>query len=119
MYTYSQGQHTMSRDGAVVSTTGHAGNGAGLNNPSLQYAHNLGPLPCGKYKISAWGTHAQLGPISAPLVPQMDVNGYAWLRGRGGFYIHGPEFSEGCIVQLEPDRLAMSQSGDCDLTVVE
>jgi hypothetical protein len=109
---------------------GHAGNGAGYNNPAAQYEHNVGPLPGpdangngGLYRIGAWGTHAHLGPISAPLTPlaaptAFDPSGYGWLRGRGGFYCHGPVFSEGCVVQEEPIRLAASRSGDTMLRVV-
>lgn len=90
-----------------------------MNNPAMQWVHNVGPLPRGFYKIGAWSTHPVLGPISAPLIPQPDASGsYAWLGGRGGFYIHGPVFSEGCVVQTEPIRLAMSLSGDSDLEVV-
>ena len=105
---------------------GHAGNGGGINNRSLQYEHNIGPL-CGadengnggKYKIGAWCTHGTLGPISAPLTPLADASGsFAWLKGRGGFYIHGPEFSEGCVVQEEPIREAASLSGDTELEVI-
>lgn len=104
---------------AELLGTGHAGNGAGKNNPGMETVHNVGPLPVGHYKIGQWGTHAQLGPISAPLIPQPDENGsYAWLYGRGGFYVHGPEFSEGCIVMPEPVRLAMSQGVDQDIEVI-
>lgn len=87
----------------------------------MQFVHNIGPLPVGRYKIGAWGTHVQLGPISAPLIPQPVSNAgieYAWLHGRGGFYIHGPIFSEGCIVMDYGVRLALSKGTDADLTVV-
>jgi hypothetical protein len=126
MYTYSQGKHTLSRDGVFVNDTGHAGNGAGLNNPAMQNVIDVGPLPRGRYKIAPWieglrdGDLKHLGPLTAELIPQPDENGSLdWMLGRGGFYIHGPIFSAGCMAQLEPERVAMSQSGDTDLTVVE
>lgn len=119
MYTYNQATRVLSRDGVLISSDGHSGNGAGLNNPAMQCVHNVGPLPRGRYKIGSWQDyHEHLGPIVAPLIPQPDENGsLAWLCGRGGFYIHGPEFSEGCIIQVRPVRESMRASGDGDLSV--
>jgi hypothetical protein len=108
----------MLRDGILISMDGHCGNGEGLNNPDMQGVHNVGPLPRGRYKIGKWQAHPVLGVLSAALIPQPDSGGFAWLEGRGGFYIHGPELSEGCIVQLHNTRFAMSLSGDSDLEVV-
>src|SRR5271170_4147419 len=117
--TYEQATGNLFAADGTLMGVGHAGNGTGWNNPADQFQHNVGPLPVGHYKIGAWGTHAQLGPISAPLTPQPDESGgYAWLHGRGGFYCHGPVFSEGCIVQEEPVRLAASKSGDTDMFVI-
>lgn len=129
MYSYSQAAHSLAHNGILVGSDGHAGQGAGRNNPAMQNVHNVGPLPRGSYTIGAWATHHILGPVSAPLSPQPDETGsLVWLGGRSGFYIHagafvgGVEFagdSEGCIVQPNPVRLAMSQSGDTALEVVE
>jgi len=121
MWTYSQSAHTLRRDGVLVSSDGHSGNGVGLNNPSAQMLHNVGPLPRGRYRIGGWCAHPHLGPISAPLIPQPSVPDtfqFAWLGGRGGFYVHGPELSEGCIVQLHDTRVTMALSGDNDIEVV-
>lgn len=70
MYTYSQGKHTLSKDGVLQNDTGHSGNGAGLNNPAMQEVHDTGPLPRGMYTIGEWqAEHGQLGPVVAPLIP--------------------------------------------------
>lgn len=120
MYTYYQSTGVLTRNGVIVGI-GHSGNGDGRNNPKMQDVHNVGPLPRGHYKIGAWQPfHEHLGPIVAPLIPQPDDAGsLAWLLGRGGFYIHGPELSEGCIVQDRPVRQSMMTSGDDDLEVVD
>lgn len=119
MLTYSQSFHTLRRDGVILSTTGHSGNGEGLNDPDKQCIHNVGPLPRGRYKIGKWINHPHLGPLSAPLIPQTDGSGsLAWLCGRGGFWIHGPDFSEGCVVQIHDIRLALSNAGDEFLDVI-
>jgi len=119
MLIYSQSAHTLSRDTALLSDTGHSGNGDGLNNPDAQCQHNVGPLPRGLYKIGPWQTHPRLGPLSAPLIPQPDAQGsFNWLCGRGGFWLHGPELSDGCVVQLHDIRLALSTAGDQFLEVV-
>ncbi len=119
MYVYQQAAHLLTRGVLLVTSNCHAGNGAGLNNAGMQRVHNVGPLPRGLYLIGRFQTHPHLGPLSAPLIPLKDAGGgFAWLFGRGGFYIHGPEFSEGCVVVPEPIRLAMSLSGDTELQVI-
>lgn len=120
MYTYFQRSHILAHDGVAISANGHSGQESGRNNPDAQCVHNFGPLPRGRYKIGPWqDSHGHLGPIVAPLTPQPDAAGsFAWLCGRGGFWIHGPELSEGCLVQQEPIRVQMRASGDTDLEVV-
>jgi hypothetical protein len=118
IYHQSTGQ-LFADDGTTLLGSGHAGNGAGLNNPTMQDVHNVGPLPCGRYSVGDFTTHVHLGPLSAPLTPLPDPWGaFTWLRGRGGFYIHGPEFSEGCIVMPEPVRAALAAGSDRTLVVI-
>ena len=113
------------RDGTIISTGGHSGNGAGLNNPMMQTEHNVGPLPRGRYTFGPWqDSHTHLGPNVSALTPRPDASGsFDWLSGRGGFYCHGPEFSEGCIIQ-PPDirakmKAVMESTGDRELEVIE
>ena len=117
---YHQSTGQLFDDAGKFLGVGHAGNGAGLNNPAMQYVHDVGPLPVGRYKVGAFIDRQGLG-YSARLTPQpVSTAGieYAWLRGRGGFLMHLPELSEGCIAMERPILLAVSQSGDTDLTVV-
>lgn len=94
-------------DGELVAK-GWAGHGAGKNNPAMQAAHSVGPLPQGRYSVGPWESlHAGLGPMVARLT---QVDGETF--GRDGFYIHGPaldpikhgEESKGCIVIPRPGR---------------
>lgn len=81
--------------GPTLLGKGHAGNGAGLNNPLLQDKHNVGPLPRGRYTILPEQSSPQLGIVAMQLNPHLDNQ----MFGRSAFFIHAPEFSEGCIVQ--------------------
>lgn len=80
-----------------------------------------GPLPPGRYRISAPRRHPHLG-LSAALTPADAAQGRRML-GRAGFYIHGrgPRGSDGCIVPMESfatlmNALAASRGGQ--LTVI-
>lgn len=119
--TYKQSTGEMFAADGTLLGTGHAGNGAGRNNPTMQWTHNVGPLPVGRYTVGLFATHAQLGPWSAPLIPvpaPAPNTPYSWLGGRGGFYIHGPEFSEGCIVLPITVRQQIAGGTDRDLEVI-
>ena len=72
---------------------GFAGTGAGRNNPELQYARNVGPLPIGKYRMRVC-PHPR---FQAPAI-RLDAFEENDMRGRSGFWIHGGSHSEGCIV---------------------
>jgi len=118
MYTYSQSTGVLARNGAAVGH-GYSGHGAGRNNPAMQAAPNVGPIPQGQYKIgppfdtppSAHGPHV-MRLIQAPGTDTF---------GRDGFLMHGDnpqhDASEGCIIMPPDVRNAVSASGDTDLTV--
>lgn len=97
---------------------GYSGNGAGLNNPTMEAVPNIGPIPAGNYTIGPSGNN--IGPVSMPLAPDNPP-----LPGnRGGFYIHGDNpqqnytASEGCIVAPRNIRHIIATSGDNSLQVV-
>jgi hypothetical protein len=50
MYTYSQPTGILTRNGATAGQ-GYSGHGAGRNNPAMQAARDMGPIPQGQYKI--------------------------------------------------------------------
>jgi RHS repeat-associated protein len=51
----------------VADTIGYAGNGLGKNNPLVNGANNVGPLPRGNYMMGAAGKSKNTGPITIPL----------------------------------------------------
>ena len=119
--TYSQTRGSVTDESGALIAEGWSGHGAGKNNPDMQDAHNLGPLPQGLYRVGPWQTHPRLGPICAPLT---QIEGETF--GRSAFWIHGPstapshygQESEGCIVVPRADRLAIQALGPGFVRVV-
>jgi hypothetical protein len=89
----------------------YSGRGAGLNNPALQNAKDVGPIPQGWYTIRGFfDDPGGKGPIVAHLIPDEENAMY----GRGGFMIHGDNAqanhtaSEGCIIASHTIRLEIA-----------
>ncbi len=121
MYTYYQSTGVLERDGVLVLNC-YAGHGDGINNPSLQDQHDVGPLPQGNYTMTALVDSPHTGIATIILDP--DPNNEMF--GRSGFRIHGDNglgnrtASDGCIIAGHaPDRTAIWNSEDHDLQVVE
>lgn len=101
MLTYVQKTGALIGPDGRVLGVGYAGAGPGKNNPAMQAAHNVGPLPCGDYVMSAPVNTTEHGPYVLWLIP----NAANVMYGRSGFGLHGDsiahsgEASEGCIVQ--------------------
>lgn len=105
--------------------TGYSGNGPGLNNPNLQGARDIGPIPQGDYTIEKFFDDLDgKGPVVAHLIPDLNNEMY----GRSGFMIHGDNSeanhtaSEGCIILPRAVREFISSAvtaGNNKLTVVE
>jgi len=130
-FVISTGQ--LSHDGTPVATC-YSGRGIGKDNPAYCSAPmgtlgpgNFGPLPAGKYTISAAVDDPKLGPIAMRLIKDPANEMY----GRDGFFIHADsvahpgEASEGCIVPVhgaagESGRsiqMMISESSDRELEV--
>jgi hypothetical protein len=120
MWTYSQSTGDLYLDGSFEGK-GYSGHGNGVNNPDLEPAPCVGPIPRGLWNIGPAGVHPPLGPISMPLTPEAGTNTF----GRSGFFIHGDNSllndtgSEGCIVMGRAIRQAIVDSHDTQLTVTE
>ena len=93
-------------DAGEIMGTGYAGgncgqNPEGRNNPDMQDAKAIGPLPCGRYRLGEPVMQSHLGPYAIPLIPDASNEMY----GRGAFYMHGDRTnapgcaSEGCVIQ--------------------
>ena len=120
MYTYHQSTGVIAHNGNLL-LTGYAGHGAGVNNPAMQDQHDVGPLPQGRYMMTALidSPHTGLGTIILEPDPANQM------FGRSGFRIHGDNAaanhtaSDGCIIAGHAaDRIAIWNSGDHDLEVL-
>lgn len=120
-WQWSQSKGLLTGPAKTAIATGYAGNGDGLNNPAMQDAHGVGPLPQGEYLIGdLMPSHDTVGLNVLPLIPNPDNK----MFGRSGFFIHGDNpamnhsASDGCIVLPLWVRMQVSDSDDRQLVVV-
>jgi len=119
MWIWDQNAGTLSRDGIVVSR-GYAGNGRGVNNPTMQAAKGIGPIPAGHYTMTQIRDSANTGPRTIALQPSELTQTF----GRGDFRIHGDNrmgnrsASHGCIILPRDVREKIWASRDRALQVV-
>jgi len=127
-YSQSTGQliYVNNQTGATTTIgTGYSGNGAGLNNPNMQNAPNVGPIPQGDWTIGTQRNNTTNSghnlPASMRLTPQTATNTF----NRDGFLIHGDNdsgnqsASEGCVILNRTIRNRIGNSGDNTLRVVQ
>lgn len=115
MFTYNQfsGRLTGTVRDAIFDYFGYSGCGDGKNNPAMQDAADVGPLPCGLYTIEliadANGNPIDYEHKKAPvfrLVPDSTNE----MFGRSGFLIHGDSIAEpgtashGCMIENKAVR---------------
>ncbi|HEY5998128.1 MAG TPA: tlde1 domain-containing protein [bacterium] len=126
VYSRSSGQLTH-EDPPLRSVdvgTGYSGHGLGLNNPTLQFLRNVGPIPQGTWTIgpqqnNTTGSGTNL-PASMRLTPAADTQ----TLGRDGFLIHGDNgrgnrsASQGCPVFNRNIRNQIGGSDDNTLVVI-
>lgn len=125
MWIWDQSEGTLSRNGKIVAT-GYSGNGLGKNNPHLEGAQGLGPVPAGRYLIKAPYDSKNVGPFVLPIdaVDSKPGDDTHQPTGRGAFRIHGDSVkapgtaSKGCIILSRKAREIIWKSGDRDLLVV-
>lgn len=119
-WQYEQATGIMRDAGGVATAEGYSGNGDGKNNPGLERAHNLGPIPRGIYEMTATVEHSRLGPFAIELTPNIGNQ----MFGRSGFWVHGDsverpgDASDGCIVLPLQVREQLWYSDDHALQVV-
>lgn len=98
----------------------YSGHGAGLNNPAMQDAKGVGPIPVGLWRLTGWVNHPHLGKKVVHLLPIKVNPDY----NRSGFFIHGDNNlrnftgSDGCIILDEYLRDALIRSGETQLEVI-
>jgi hypothetical protein len=119
MWTYKQANGQILWDDRPFGF-GYSGHGTGKNNPAMEAAHDVGPIPRGDWTIGDPGDTLSHGPFVLPLMP---CDGTDTL-GRGGFLIHGDaashlgEASRGCIILPRWARERIAESGDRLLRVI-
>jgi hypothetical protein len=119
MWTWDQSAGELSRAGAVVSR-GYSGNGRGLNNPAMQAARGVGPIPAGHWRFAGMAADNHTGPCSIIILPEPGTD----TKGRAGFRCHGDNArldhsaSHGCIILPRAMRQAIWASGDRALQVI-
>lgn len=119
MWTWDQSAGELRRQGAVVAR-GYAGAGRGKNNPAMQAATAVGPIPRGRWRMTGVKNSPNTGPFTIVLEPEPDTD----TCGRSAFRIHGDSVanpgtaSHGCIILPRATRVAIWASGDRALEVV-
>jgi hypothetical protein len=120
-WKWDQSAGELSHNGTLVSR-GYSGNGRGVNNPAMQDAVAVGPIPRGDWRMTALRlTGASTGPYTIVLEPEPGTDA----RGRSAFRIHGDNAkldrsaSHGCIILPRNVRELIWKSGDRELEVVE
>jgi len=97
---------------------GYSGTGPGRNNPLMQSARNIGPIPQGRYDIGPPHDTPTHGPYVMNLTPLPET----MIFHRSGFLIHGDnrrhDASHGCIILAPQLRHQVWHSGDRRIRVV-
>lgn len=119
-YVWDQSAGTMSLAGKVISK-GYAGRDRGKNNPTMQDAIGVGPIPRGLWRMTAVRNSPNTGPFTIVLEPEPGTD----TRGRSAFRIHGDSIrnpgtaSHGCIILPRAVRERVWREGPDTLEVVE
>ena len=118
-WRYSQATGELSRDG-IFLCRGYAGFEEGKNNPAMQTVHDVGPIPQGRWTMTAMMDLPANGPRCIRLRPKEGT--LTW--GRDGFLIHGDSAaapgraSHGCIIIGRLQRELVWNTQDRELEVV-
>jgi hypothetical protein len=118
MWTWDQSAGLLTRAGK--SWRGYSGTGRGKNNPAMQAAVGVGPIPQGRWTIAGRRDSANTGPGTLILIPDPGTDTF----GRSEFRIHGDSIahpgaaSHGCIILPRAVRDAIWASGDRMLQVI-
>jgi hypothetical protein len=119
MWIYEQSSGRLSRNGSLVGT-GYSGIGDGKNNPAMQDAHDVGPIPQGNYTMGTAINSPTHGPCAIPLTPDPANQ----MFGRSEFLVHGDSLehpgqaSHGCVIMARAVRDQLVASSDKLLNVV-
>lgn len=118
-WQWDQAKGLLSRDG-VPAGRGYSGAELGRNNPDMQDAQGVGPIPRGAWTIEGVEHGGPTGPYTLILAPAAltDTEGRSQFRIHGDSIAHPGTASHGCIILPHVTREAIWQSGDKDLEVI-
>jgi hypothetical protein len=128
MWSYTQTTGKMLRPDGTLAATGYSGSPAGINDPSKQSIHDVGPCPQGSYTMELItgpdGEAVDYDHKAKPVI-RLIPSPKNSMFGRSGFLIHGDttppgHASLGCIIMPHNIRLEIQQSidaGDAELDV--
>lgn len=117
---YEQKSGTLLTDDGKLIYIGYSGYGLGKNNPEMQDVKNIGPIPCGKYKLQSVHDSDKTGPFTIVLIPHPENK----MFNRSGFAVHGDDrehpgqASHGCCIFPRWVRELIWKSSDHYLTVI-
>jgi hypothetical protein len=120
MWVWDQSSGVLCHNGQVTAR-GYSGANAAKNNPLLQDAKGLGPIPRGVWRLTGIFHSTNTGPFTIGLQPEPGTD----TCGRSAFRIHGDSIkhpgsaSHGCIILPRAIRQLMWDSNDHILTVSE
>ena len=120
MWTYEQRSGKLTHDGEFEGT-GYSGHPPdGLNNPDMEAAQGVGPIPRGLWTIGPAYDDPHLGPCVMHLdpVPPFNAHGRTLFRIHGNTADGGNHASNGCIILGPSIRHLIRDSGDTSLTVI-
>ena len=119
MWTYHQNTGIITN--GTLHFTGYSGALGYVNIGNDDNIAMKGPIPKGNYSIGSPVDDPKTGIYSMPLTPATTNEMY----GRSEFRLHGDNklcnhsASEGCIILFHAARVAIWESGDHELEVVE
>jgi hypothetical protein len=119
-WVWDQSQGLLFHNGEKVCS-GYSGSDLGKNNPAMQSAVGIGPIPKGSWVMTGVYHSTQTGPFTIALSPQPGTQTF----GRSAFRIHGDSLqhpglaSHGCIILPRAIRELIWNSQDHSLDVVE
>lgn len=121
MWRYLQSDGTLTNTNGDVIGHGYSGSPQGRNNPEMEAIRNVGPIPRGRWRVTAPEQTETHGPYVLGLAPEAETETF----GRTGFLVHGErlhhlpgEASLGCIILRRDVREAIWQSNDHVLEVI-
>lgn len=120
MWIWDQSKGELLRDG-VFFANGYSGAELGKNNPAMQAAVGVGPIPRGTWTMTGVESGGPTGPLTIVLEPCAGTD----TCGRSAFRIHGDSISDpgnashGCIILPRPIRERIWDSLDHALEVVQ